>query len=162
MFARRLIVCFLPLFWIAVATASLGVISLEELTNRAELIVYGRVVSIEASTVLPDGISEGGGVPVSMATIRILPYKILKGDTEDGLLVRSVENMEDSPRFRKGQEVFLFLTRNTDDSTYLTIGLTQGKFDVINGMVVREARVSVGSFMESILRLVHAQGEGVD
>ena len=91
------------------APASIGVISLEELTERADLIVYGRVATLERT--LSERETAEGTLQLLNAIVHIEPYSILKGRTEEGIVVKAIENMEDSPGFKQGQEVVLFLNK---------------------------------------------------
>jgi len=134
--------------------ASLGVISLEELTDRADLIVHGMVVSVESVVFEREKPERTGKLLISIATALIAPDRILKGSVVEPLIVKFVENMEDSPQFHQDQEVFLFLTQNKDGSSYSTFGLIQGKFDVSNGFVVR-AQTTVNLFIQKLERLIH-------
>ena len=136
------------------APASLGVISLEELTCKADLIVYGTVASVESNE--SERKMRPGNVPIPIAVVRISSKTILKGAATDPIIVKAVENMEDSPKFEQGQEVFLFLTQNADDSSFSVFGLTQGKFDVEDGLVVRE-QMPVAQFAEKVEELIRIQ-----
>ena len=146
--------CFVLLLLSGAVSASIGVISLEELTSKAELIVYGRVAAIESQ--LSHRSTSAGTLQLAIATVHIEADKILKGSAADPLVVTAVENMEDSPHFLQDQEVFLFLTLNAGDSSYSVIGLTQGKFDVSDGRVDREGS-SVNQFAQQLQELVSTQ-----
>ncbi len=95
----HVIALLLPLLLIGTVSASLGVISLEELTERADLIVYGTVESIDSAVFERDIQGLNSNLTVSIATVRIAPVRYLKGSPADPLVVKVVENMEDSPRF---------------------------------------------------------------
>ena len=136
------------------ASASLGVISLEELTCKAELIVHGSVASVEH--VVAERETSMGKLSISTAVVHIDPDRILKGAASKPIVVKAVENMEDSPRFRQGQEIFLFLIRNEEDSSFSVFGLTQGKFDVKDGAVIRE-QVPVAQFTEKVEERIRIQ-----
>ena len=136
------------------ATGSIGVISLEELTRKADLIVHGTVASIE--NVKSERKMNPGNVPIPIAVIRFTPEKLLKGAATEPIIVKAIENMEDSPNFEQDQEAFLFLKQNADDSSFSVFGLTQGKFDVVEGLVVREG-ISVAVFTEMVEKLVRIQ-----
>ena len=135
-------------------SASLGVISLEELTDRADFIVYGRVASLES--IVSERDTAAGTLQILTAIVRIEPCRVLKGRTAEPIVVKAIENMEDSPGFKQGQKVFLFLKQNPDDSSFSVFGLTQGKFDVEEGQVVRE-QSSVDQFVRRLQGLIGMQ-----
>jgi len=136
------------------APASIGVISLEELARQADLIVHASVTGIER--VASERETSMGRLAISTAVVNIKPIKILKGMATEPIVVKAIENMEDSPRFREGQEVVFFLQRNEDDSSFAIVGLTQGKFDVEDGLVVRE-HTAVARFTAELEQLIRTQ-----
>jgi hypothetical protein len=93
------------------ASASLGVISLEELTCKAELIVHGSVASVEH--VVAERETSMGKLSISTAVVHIDPDRILKGAASKPIVVKAVENMEDPfPDTKRGG--FKFLRFRTD------------------------------------------------
>lgn len=141
------------------ASASLGVISLEALTDQADLIVHGKVLSSSRETVTRQTAEGTRGLQISIATIRIEPVRIIKGSAPAPVLVQVVEGMEDSPRFQQGEEVIVFLQQNPDSASYSTVGLMQGKFNVADGLVLR-AETPVGPFVEKLESLVTSRRTG--
>ena len=130
--------------------ASLGVMPLEDLASKADAIVYGRVIAIDIEHQESD--TPAGKVVRLVATVRVDPYETLKGGGGP-VIVRAVENMEDSPRFIQDAEVVLFLGINESGPDYAVIGLTQGKFDVVDGRVTRE-QVGVETFLDQVRALI--------
>jgi len=143
------------LFLTGDAFPSMGVISLQELTQRAEVIVHGNIKSVKTEEKIVESKSEPGKILLSVSTAAIELDKILKGRPEMvPLQVKAIGNMEDSPKFKVDEEVFLFLVKNEDDSTYSTVGLVQGKFNVSGGLVVRE-KISTDQFIQKIENLIN-------
>lgn len=147
------VIAFLSVLFSGSTFASLGVISLESLTEKADLIVYGKIERIDNSTIETETRESASKLPVTMATVRIAPIKIIKGIAVDPLIVIANTNMEDSPEFQQNHEVFLFLTQNKDNSSYSIIGLMQGKFDVSDGLVVRE-HMPVETFIKKLENVI--------
>lgn len=133
------------------SAASLGVMPLDELTSRADLIVYGRVNAIETEIEVRK--SAEGNLRLLHARAHIVPDRVLKGSVEDVIIVTAIENMEDSPRFEVDQDLVLFLTKNDSGSDYSVIGLTQGRFTIADGVVVRE-QMLVGPFLDQVQAMV--------
>lgn len=117
--------------------AALGYRTVGELMEVADVVVHGKVASIEESVTPP---KPGPAVRLSApaaVTAEIVPYEIFKGDSSGNLRVTAVEGMEDSPQFIEGQEVILFLQHGSDGESLTTVGLLQGKLDVADGVVTR-------------------------
>ena len=131
--------------------ASMGVMPLDELTSQADLIVYGRVSSIETRT--EERSTAAGNLRLLRACVRFEPERVLKGNAEDGIVVSAIENMEDSPRFRVDQELVLFLLKNESGSSFSVIGLTQGRFIIADGVVVRD-KMALDAFLDHVQALV--------
>jgi hypothetical protein len=118
----------------AVGATTVRALSTEAMTAEAEVIAIGRCVSI--APVWEDR------VLVTHATVEIT--ESLKGDVSGSIVVslpggidtnRKVKvamTYPGAPTMQPGEQVFLFLDREADDPTSLTVsGFAQGKFSVV-------------------------------
>jgi hypothetical protein len=130
-------------------------LSLEELVADADLIIVGTVDSVQSELV--------EGRIVSFATVSVrLKAKGEMEPTQDEIIVRFPGGMvgdvgmkvEDSPDFKKGEEILLFLQKTKTPSVYMTVGSSQGKFMIRNHIVVRE-NIPLHQFVERIQRIMH-------
>ena len=123
------------------AHASIGVISLEELSGRADLIVHGRVASVDH--IVSERDTAAGTLQILSAIVHIEPHGILKGRTATPIVVTAIENMEDSPGFKQGQEVVLFLKQNMEDSRFSVFGLTRENSMLRRGRLFGNSALSI-------------------
>ena len=132
-------VTFLSLFTIPRAEPAMVERSLAQLTQDADLIVVGKVESVTSQML--------NGKIWSSATI--LVESKIKGELEagQGTVVVSFPGgkvgdigmqVEDSPNYRKDEEVVAFLKKIQGESHFLTVGSSQGKFITDQGIVPRE------------------------
>jgi len=134
------------------APASMGPVSLSGLTNNADLIIYGRVDSLatEERLIAADSSSEMRGRVLHETHATVATIEVVKGPVPGPVVVvTTVPGMEDHPVFRTGEQSILFLVRNEGAETFSTVALSQGKFDVADGQVIREG-VSVQEFLNRI------------
>ena len=64
--------------------------------------------------------------------------------------------VEDSPNYRKDDEVIVFLKKVPGESDYITVGASQGKFIVDEGIVLRE-NAPLEQFLARIQHIVEAE-----
>jgi len=123
-------------------------IPLEQLTRGADLILLGWVESIE-------GKEAEKGI-FSLATIS--PEKVVKGKlTTPAVLVKfrggAVEGrqlyIEDTPDYRVGERVMVFLKKVVGKDYYQTVGLFQGKYSVKEDIIVRK-KISLKEFIQKV------------
>ena len=113
-------------------------LSLEQLARDADLIVVGKVESVTSQMI--------SGKIWSSATIAV--ESRIKGDEAgQGKVVVSFPGgkvgdigmqVEDSPNYKKDEEVVVFLKKMQGESHFLTAGSSQGKFIIDQGIVLRE------------------------
>ena len=136
------------------AHAAMGPVSLEALVEGADLIIYGQVGAlhtterIEASA--PNAETERVVVEIR-ASVTII--EVVKGDSPGDIVVTTLAGMEDHPVFVAGETAVLFLVQGDYGATYTTMALSQGKFDVRDGVVVRES-LDVNDFLDRIRELL--------
>jgi hypothetical protein len=131
-------VAFLPLLTIPRAEPAMVELSLEQLTRDADLIVVGKVESVASQMII--------GKIWSSATISV--ESRIKGDEpEQSEIVVSFPGgkvgdigmqVEDSPNYKKDEEVVVFLKKMQGESHFSTAGSSQGKFIIEGGIVLRE------------------------
>src|SRR5690606_40827882 len=107
-------------------------LSLETLAERADAVVWARVGPSTSRMVNRDG------QLVAVTVTRLYPFEWLKG--EGGAELTVVERggshpggrtvVVGAPRFEPGEEVIVFLAR--DAGSYRTLGMTQGRFEVLD------------------------------
>jgi hypothetical protein len=129
-------------------------LSLDELVTQADLIVMGCVESVKSEMV--------EGKIFSFATVSVTSK--IKGEpeaTQDQVVVRFpggtlgdvAMKVEDSPDYKQGEEVLLFLKRIENQPGYSTAGSSQGKFLIKNHIVVKE-NIPLDQFLERIQSLI--------
>jgi len=98
-------------------------LNLEEMTDRAARIFYGRCIFAEA---VHD--------PVLGADVTVLTFAVIravKGDSGGRVTVRMLRTDDSGlPRFRPGEEVVIFLYGESRLGLSSPVGLDQGKFSV--------------------------------
>ena len=119
--------------------AVMAEMSLEQLTEDADLIVVGKVGSV-TSQIINEKI-------FSFATISVSSK--IKGELKPEQSKVMVKfpggkvgdigmKVEDSPNYKKDEEVVVFLKSVPSESDYMTVGSSQGKLIVDEGIVLRE------------------------
>jgi hypothetical protein len=106
---------------------------LHELVSLSDAIVQGRIESVEARW--------EDRLIYTYASVTI--DDPLKGERRRALLIRQPGGRIGSlnvsvsgvPQFRTGDEVIVFL-RNRQDGTFEIVGLSQGKYDIVNNFAV--------------------------
>lgn len=140
--------------------------SLEELTCQADTILMGEVKSMESRwneektliyTYVTIWVREYTKALSQLRQVQEIIIKIRGGEVGDiGLKV------SDTPEFREGEEVFLFL-RMEEPSVFSVPGLFQGKYTVEEGKVksrVLEQEISLQSFIGQIEAIMkRAEGD---
>jgi hypothetical protein len=130
-------------------------LSLEQLVTDADLMVLGTVDSVQSELV--------EGKIFSFATVSVnLKIKGEPEGTQDKIVVRFPGGtvgdvgmkVEDSPDYKQGEEVLLFLQKTKTQLEYVTVGSSQGKFLMKNNIVVRE-NIPLDQFIERIQRIMH-------
>lgn len=141
--------------------AAMGSIPLAALVDRAELIVLGRIESASAvpiapqAAALPNQLSEPADWPAGIAVLSV--GKMLKGPSGVRRIQIAFTFQEDSPRFRPGETVIVFLTRAASGDPYTTVGYLQGRYRITHDRVERE-QMPVAEFTARIRRLVQEAG----
>lgn len=137
---------------VASAPAALGYRTVGELMEAADVVVHGKVTRVEktAATRVPGPEARLAGV--TAITAEVVPYEVFKGKATAPLRVSALEGMEDSPEFVEGQEVILFLQRDAGERDLTTVGLLQGKLDVVDGVVTRNA-MALPAFLDKLREL---------
>ncbi|MFQ5646387.1 MAG: hypothetical protein ACE5GM_05615 [bacterium] len=126
-------------------------IPLEQLTREAELIVLGRVDSLEVKD------------KFNLASITL--EKIIKGKFDrqtvevrfiGGRIGSQRVYIEDSPDYQAGQRALIFLkkARYPQGVYYRTVGMFHGKY-LIKGETVVRNKLSVKVFMQKISDILH-------
>ena len=106
-------------------------IPIEQLIGDADVIVHGTVVRDGTRLAQIDGRFE----PHSIAEVRVEDW--LKGDSADVLEIDEIGGetpsygrwIEGTPRYRRGDEVIVFL-RRLPSGSFRTLGMAQGRFEV--------------------------------
>jgi len=130
--------------------------SIEELTSEADSILIGEVKKIESRwneertliyTYVTISVKQYTKALSSQEQIEEIIVKVPGGEVGDiGLRV------SDTPQFREGEEVFLFL-RSEEVPVFLVTGLFQGKYTIEEGRVknrILGLNVPLGSFISQI------------
>jgi hypothetical protein len=150
-----LLLLFLCLLSVQNARGAMVKLSLEQLVAEADLIVLGVVDSVRSEP--------AEGRIVSFATVSVSSK--IKGElqaADNKIIVRFLGGtvgevgmkVEDSPEFREGEEALLFLLKTETRSVYMTVGSSQGKSLIKNGIVVIE-NIPLDQFIEKIQRIMH-------
>jgi hypothetical protein len=86
--------------------------------------------------------------------------EIVKGSAAGtSVIVRTNPGTEDHPILLPGNEVVLFLVKDGDKEIYRTFGLSQGKFDIQDGLVVRDG-LPLATFLDKIRSLIARSAPG--
>lgn len=130
--------------------------SIEELTSQADSILIGKVEKIESRwneertmiyTYVTISVKQHTKTLSGMAEVKEIIVRVRGGEVGDiGLRV------SDTPEFRVGEEVFLFLKREKLPLFSVT-GLFQGKYTIEDGMArnrVRGEEIPLDSFISQI------------
>jgi len=137
----RVIIAAVWFFCCGGALASMAPVSLQSLAENADLIIYGQVDGLATKQRLfePGSLSEVENLAVYDIHVSFSPIEAIKGSVQRPVvIVTTVAGMEDHAVFRTGEQAILFLKRNEGEETYTTVALSQGKFDVGDGQVIRE------------------------
>jgi hypothetical protein len=124
-------------------------LSLDELCRRADYIIVGQISEMSAQ-------QDGNGHTYTLVSLSA--ERIIKGEVAQTLVVRvpggqvngRTLEVEDSPNFRQGERVVLFLEKTDGDSS--VEGGFQGKFTIDDGD--RVGGVSLEQFIEQIRNAV--------
>lgn len=133
--------------------AAMGKIPFAALVGQAELIVQGRVESVLTTTRPPVSSPSPGQKPeVEFAFSNVADLSVdtvLKGPVGIRRVRIEFLSMEDSPRYKPGETVVVFLTKAARGDLYTTVGMLQGRYLIKDGMVESE-QVSVAEFFHRI------------
>ena len=141
---------------IAKVEAVMVELSLEQLTRDADLILVGKVESVTSQMT--------DGKIFSLATISV--ESKIKGELEpeQSIIVVSFPGgkvgdigmkVEDSPNYQKDEEVVVFLKKMQGESHFFTVGSSQGKFIIDQGVVLRE-NLPLEQFISRVKSLMEA------
>lgn len=144
----------------AMAGASIRVMSLRDLTLESEQIIRATVVSMDAFREAPDR----GSI---YTHVRLRPAEVLKGTgTREGgeitvrVLGGTVKGVRavchESPRFAPGEDVLVFLTRESNGAVIVN-GWFQGKYTIVDGKI-RELRNETWAGLSSKIAALLATG----
>lgn len=135
------------------AHAAMGPVPLEALIERADLIVYGQVGALVTTERIDESSSSGERSVVVEIRATVTKLETIKGDSPESIVVTTLAGMEDHPVFEAGETAVLFLVSEDDGAHYTTVALSQGKFDVQDGLVVRES-LDLNTFLDKIRQLL--------
>lgn len=156
---KLILVCAVILFSLVPVQNAQGAmvkLSLEQLTQDADVIILGTVECVDSELVT--------GKIFSFATISV--NSKIKGEleaTQDRIVVRFLGGtvgdiamkVEDSPDYKQGEKVLIFLKKIPNQPYCRTLGSSQGKFLIKNDIVVRES-TSLEQFLESIQNIIRS------
>jgi hypothetical protein len=131
-------------------------LSLEQLTQDADLVILGTVEGVESELVT--------GKIFSFATISVKSK--IKGESEatqnkiiikfpGGTVGDLAMKVEDSPDYKKGEKVLIFLKKIQNQPYYRTLGASQGRFLIKDHIVLKE-NTSLDQFLEKIQSIMHS------
>lgn len=103
--------------------------SLDELAERADLIVHGTCADVRGRET-PDGVVTDVTLQVTRALKGSAPGETLKFTTYGGATESRGTFIAGSPQFEKGEELVLFLDRPNRVGYRMAIGMSQGKYTV--------------------------------
>ena len=147
------VVFFLPIT--GIAHAIMGKISLEALALNADLILLGRVNSIERFEKKVES-KPGQKAEVEFfiwSVAELVADKVLKGQVATQPILVEFHVGEDSPNYKHNEEIVVFLKKIERKLSYTTFGMFQGKYTIIDGRVDREG-ISVGKFLNKISNIL--------
>ena len=134
---RLLILLLLTGFFASQTSALMVRKSIEELTSQADSILIGKVEKIESRwneektliyTYVTISVKQHTKTLSGVGEVQEIIIKVRGGEVGDiGLRV------SDTPQFRQGEEVFLFLKSETP-TVFRVAGLFQGKYTIENGI----------------------------
>lgn len=102
--------------------------SLEELVERADVIVHGTCTDVRGRET-PDGVVTDVTIQVGKA-LKGAPVETLTFTTYGGATESRGTFIAGSPQFEKGEELLLFLDRPNRVGYRMAIGMSQGKYTV--------------------------------
>ncbi len=141
------------------AFSSTGPLPLRVVAETADVIIVGRIGAI--TSVKKQVPSKEIGYAI-WSTAEVFPERMIKGalDREPaviefagGRVGETIQIVEDSPTFATGETVILFLKRIEGKTSYTTVGMSQGKYEIKEGTVARK-RVPVEQFIKEIQDLI--------
>jgi hypothetical protein len=157
---RRTVLAFALLFFCFIsihnAHGAMVKLSLENLVAGADLIILGTVDCVQSERV--------EGKTVSFATVSVnLKIRGEPAGNQGKIVVRfpggvvgdAGVKIEDSPDFKQGEAVLLFLQKIQNQPVYRTVGSSQGKFLMKDHMVVRE-NLPLDQFLERIQSIIRS------
>jgi len=108
---------------------------LEQLVQRADLIVQGQVQSVYSQW------DEGRRLVFTYISIRV--DEPLKGERRQSILIRQIGgtvgaiqmSVAGVPQFKSGEMAIVFLKRQ-DDSTFQVVGMNQGLYEIVEDFAV--------------------------
>ncbi len=136
MFQRlRVLLVALPV-WLVASTAAADIslrLNNEQLTAEAEAIVIGRVVASESRWIDRTLVT---AVTVQIAetikgTVSGQIEVLLPGGVDANRRVKVAMTYPGAPQMRDGEDVFLFLTQDSDVGGLIVAGFAQGKFSIL-------------------------------
>jgi hypothetical protein len=146
------------IFWLPLPNVQGAMVrlSLEQLTQDADLIILGTVEGVESELVT--------GKIFSFATISVKSK--IKGESEatqnkiiikfpGGTVGDLAMKVEDSPGYEKGEKVLIFLRKIPNQPYYRTVGASQGKFLIKDHIVLKE-NTSLDQFLEKIQSIMRS------
>ena len=131
-------------------------LSLEQLVHDADLVIIGTVEYVRSE--FSDGKS------ISFATLSV--NSVIKGDSvapRDKIVVRFPGGIvgsigmkvENSPNYKHGEDILVFLKTVPNQTYYKTSGSSQGKFLIKDNIVVRE-NLSLDQLIKRIESIIHS------
>ena len=141
-----------------IAHAIMGKISMEALVLNADLILLGRVNSIES---FEEKVESKPGQKAEVefmiwSVAEVVADKVLKGQVAFQPILVEFHVGEDSPNYKSDEEVVVFLKKIESKFSYRTFGMFQGKYTIIDGKVDREG-IPVDEFLNKISDILARQ-----
>jgi hypothetical protein len=123
---------------------------LAQLTRDADLIILGIVEDVKSERKAEKLYSRAliSVISIIKRAAADIPGRIIVIFT-GGTVGNWAMKVEDSPDYRKGETVFVFLKKISGRSDYRTVGAARGKLLVKDGMVLRE-NTPLDQFIEKI------------
>jgi len=131
-------------------------LSLEQLVHDADLVILGTVEYVRSE--LSDG------KIISFATLSV--NSVIKGDSvapQDKIILRFTGGivgsmgmkLANSPNYKQGEDILVFLKSVPNQTYYKTSGSSQGKFLIKDNIVVRE-NLSLDQLIKRIESIIHS------
>jgi hypothetical protein len=131
-------------------------LSLEQLVEDSDLVILGTVEWVESELIM--------GKIFSFATISVKSK--IKGESEatqnkivikfpGGTVGDLAMKVEDSPDYKKGEKVLIFLKKIQNQPYYRTLGASQGRFLIKNHIVLKENTL-LDQFLEKIQSIMRS------